>query len=75
MKINDISATAMPLTGSKMRNFANKINAGNMNILGKINLPSRIHTMQYIEDITEEVRNVTCVDFGCPVQLSVCFYR
>ena len=58
-----------------MRNLANKINAGNMDILGKINLPSRIHTMQYIEDVTEEVRDVTCVDFGCPVQLSVCFYK
>lgn len=75
MKRNDISATVMPLTGSKIHNFANKINTGDMNILGKINLPSYIHIMQYIEDITEEIRNVTCVDFGCPVQLSVCFYR
>lgn len=75
MKRNDISATAMPLTGSKMRDFANKINAGNMDILGKIGLCSYIHTTQYIEDVTEEVRNVTCIDFGCPVQLSVCFYR
>lgn len=75
MKRNNISATAMSLTGSKMRNLANKINAGNMDILGKINLPSRIHIMQYIEDVTEEVRDVTCVDFGCPVQLSVSFYK
>lgn len=75
MKRNNISATTMPLVGSKMRDLANKINVGDMNILGKINLPSSIHTMQYIEYVTEEVRNVTCVDFGCPVQLSVCFYR
>lgn len=75
MKRNNISATAMPLVGSKMRDFANKINAGNIDILGKINLPSYIHVMQYIEDTTEEIRDVTCIDFGCPVQLSVCFYR
>ena len=73
MRKNNITATAMPLTSSKMRDFASKINAGNMGILGKINLPSYIHVMQYIEDVTEEVRNVTCIDFGCPVQLSVCF--
>lgn len=75
MKRNNISAIAMHLTNSKMRDFANKINAGNMDILGEINLPSHIHIMQYIEDITEEVREVACVNFGCPVQLSVCFYR
>jgi hypothetical protein len=75
MRRNNITATAMHLTSSKMRDFASKINAGNMGILGKINLPSYIHVMQYIEDVTEEVRNVTCIDFGCPVQLSVCFYR
>lgn len=75
MKRNNISATAMHLTNSKMHDFASKINAGNMDILGEINLPSHIHTMQYIEDVTEEVREVTCIDFGYPVQLSVCFYR
>ena len=74
MKRNDIAATAMHLTGSKMRDFANKINAENMDVLGKIGLCSYIHTMQYIEDVTEEVRDVTCIDFGCPVQLTVCFY-
>lgn len=75
MKRNNISTTAMHLTSPKMRDFANKINAGNIDILGEINLPSHIHIMQYIEDITEEVREVTCIDLGCPVQLSVCFYR
>lgn len=67
MKRNNISVTAMSLTGSKMRDFASEINAGNMDVLSKINLPSHIHIMQYIEDITKEVRDVTCVDFGCPV--------
>lgn len=75
MKRNNISAIAMPLTGSKIRGFVDAINAGNIDILGKINLHSYIHTMQYIEDVTENVRDVTCIDFGCPVQLSVCFYR
>lgn len=75
MKRNNITATAMPLAGSKMRDFANKINTGDMNILGKINLPSYIHIMQYIEDTTEEIRNVIHIDFGCPTQLSVCFYK
>lgn len=75
MKRNNILATAMPLTGSKMRDFANKINAGNMDILDKINLPSYIHTMRYIEDVTEEIRDVIHIDFGCPTQLSVCFYK
>ncbi len=74
MKRNDIAATAMHLTGSKMRDFANKINAGNMDVLGKTGLCSHIQTMQYIEDVTEEVRDVTCIEFGCPVQLEVCFY-
>ena len=42
MRRNNITATAMHLTSSKMRDFASKINAGNMGILGKINLPSYI---------------------------------
>ena len=75
MKRNNITATAMPLTGSKIHDFASKINAGNMDILGKINLPSYIHVMQYIEDTTEEIRDVIHIDFGCPTQLSVCFYK
>lgn len=75
MKRNDITATAMPLTGSKIRSFTDAINTGNMDILGKIGLCSHIHIMQYIEDVTENVRDVTCIDFGCPVQMSVCFYR
>lgn len=75
MKRNDIVATAMHLTGSKIQSLARKINAGNMDILSEINMPSYIHTMHYIEDITEEVRDVTCIDFGCPVQLTVHFCR
>ena len=75
MRRNNITATAMHLTSSRIHNFANKINTGNINVLREIDLPSHTHTMHYIEDSTEEVRDVTCIDFGCPVQLSVCFYK
>lgn len=68
-------AFAMKFTGEKIRTLAEQINKGNMRILDSINLPSHIHTMRYMEDTTQEVREVTCIDFGCPVQLSVRFFK
>lgn len=37
--------------------------------------PYRFSEMQYLEDDTNEVRKVTCINFGIPCQATVYFYR
>lgn len=37
--------------------------------------PYTFEEMNYLEDNTNEVRKVTCIKFGLPVQASVNFYR
>ena len=74
MKRNNITAQAMPLVGKKLRDIASTINAGNLSVLEKINMHSNIVTMKYIEDDTQEIRNVNVIEIGLPVQLCVNFY-
>lgn len=74
MKRNNISANTMPLVGKKLKDIASAINAGNLSVLEKINMHSNIVTMKYIEDDTQEIRNVNVIEIGLPVQLCVNFY-
>ena len=74
MKRNNITAQAMPLVGKKLRDIASAINAGNLSVLEKINMHSNVVTMKYIEDDTQEIRNVNVIEIGFPVQLCVNFY-
>ena len=74
MKRNNVSANAMPLVGKKLRDIASAINAGNLSVLEKINMRSNIVIMKYIEDDTQEIRNVNVIEIGLPVQLCVNFY-
>ena len=75
MKRNNVSANTMPLVGKKLKDIASAINAGNLSVLEKINMHSNIVTMKYIEDDTQEIRNVNVIEIGLPVQLCVNFYR
>lgn len=74
MKRNNITAQAMPLVSKKLRDIASAINAGNLSVLEKINMYSNVVTMKYIEDDTQEIRNVNVIEIGFPVQLCVNFY-
>ena len=74
MKRNNVSANTMPLVGKKLRDIASAINAGNLSVLEKINMRSNIVTMNYIEDDTQEIRNVNVIEIGFPVQMCVNFY-
>ena len=74
MKRNSVSANTMPLVGKKLKDIASAINAGNLSVLEKINMHSNIVTMKYIEDDTQEIRNVNVIEIGLPVQLCVNFY-
>lgn len=74
MKRNNITAHTMPLVGKKLRDIALAINAGNLSVLEKINMHSNIVTMKYIDDNTQEIRNVNVIEIGLPVQLCVNFY-
>ena len=68
-------AYSMHLVGSKMRELADTINNGNLSVLDGINMPTRICMQKYIEDGTNEVRNVNVIQIGLPVQVEVCFYQ
>ena len=46
----------------------------NLSVLEKINMHSNIVTMKYIEDDTQEIRNVNVIEIGLPVELCVNFY-
>lgn len=74
MTRGSICAYSMHLVGSKMRELANTINKGNLNALDGLNMSTRICTRKYIEDKTNEVRNVNVIQIGLPTQVEVCFY-
>ena len=67
-------AYTMHLVGSKMRELARTINSGDLSVLDGINMPTQIVSQKYIEDVTNEVRDVTTIQIGLPVQVEVCFY-
>ena len=74
MKRGEMYAYTMHLVNRKMRELADTINNGNLRVLDGIGMPTHISSQKYIEDITEEVRNVTVIEIGCPVQVEVCFF-
>ena len=75
MTRGNISAYQMPLTSSHLAAFVTEINAGNLNVMADINLPSSIESAKYLEDGTNEVRVVNIIKFGLPTQMEVCFYN
>lgn len=75
MTRGSISAYQMPLTSSRLAAFVTEINAGNLDIMANINLPSSIESAKYLEDGTQEVRTVNIIKFGLPTQMEVCFYN
>ena len=75
MTRGNISAYQMPLTSSRLDAFVTKINAGNLDVMADINLPSSIESAKYLEDGTQEVRTVNIIKFGLPTQMEVCFYN
>lgn len=56
------------LVAKKMRDIVSVINAGDLSILDNLNMPTRICQQKYLEDVTDEVRNVTVIEIGCQVQ-------
>lgn len=74
MTRNNIIANTMPLVGKKWKDIASKINAGDLSVLDKLNSYCNIVTMKYIEDDTQEIRNVNVIEIGLPVQMCVNFY-
>lgn len=70
-----ICAYARHLVRKEMRELAKAINDGNLSILNGINMPTAIVSQKYIEDVTDEVRDVTTIQIGLPVQVEVCFYK
>lgn len=75
MTRGNISAYQMPLTSSRRAAFVTEINAGNLDVMADINLPSSIESAKYLEDGTNEVRVVNIIKFGLPTQMEVCFYN
>lgn len=75
MTRGSISAYQMPLTSSRLATFVTEINAGNLDVMADINLPSSIESAKYLEDGTQEVRTVNIIKFGLPTQMEVCFYN
>lgn len=75
MTRGNISAYQMPLTSSRLATFVTEINAGNLDVMADINLPSSIESAKYLEDGTQEVRTVNIIKFGLPTQMEVCFYN
>lgn len=74
MTRGNICAYSMHLVGKKMRELANAINSGNLNVLDGLNMPTQVCSQKYLEDVTNEVRDVTVIEIGLPVQVEVCFY-
>lgn len=74
MTRGNICAYSMHLVGKKMRELANAINFGNLNVLDGLNIPTQVCSQKYLEDVTNEVRDVTVIEIGLPVQVEVCFY-
>lgn len=74
MKRNNISANTMPLVGKKWKDIVSKINAGDLSVLDKLHTHCNIVTMKYIEDDTQEIRNVNVIEIDLPVQMCVNFY-
>lgn len=74
MTRGNVCAHTMHLVGRKMKELANTINAGNLRALDGIDMPTNICGMKYLEDLTNEVRDVTVIQVGLPVQVEVCFY-
>lgn len=75
MTRGSISAYQMPLTSSRLATFVTEINAGNLEAMANINLPSSIESAKYLEDGTQEVRTVNIIKFGLPTQMEICFYN
>lgn len=74
MSRGNIHAYSMHLVGNKMKELVNSINLGNLKALDGIGMPTQICSMKYLEDVTDEVRDVTVIQIGLPVQAEVCFY-
>lgn len=74
MTRGSMCAYSRHLVGNKMRELARTINAGNLRVLDNINMPTHISNQKYLEDVTNEVRDVTVIQIGIPVQVEVCFY-
>ena len=74
MKRNNVSANTMPLVGKKWKDIVSKINAGDLSVLDKLHARCNIVAMKYIEDDTQEIRNVNVIEVGLPVQMCVYFY-
>lgn len=74
MTRGNVCAYTMHLVGRKMKELANTINAGNLKVLDGIDMPTNICTQKYLEDVTNEVRDVNIIQIGLPVQVEVCFY-
>ena len=62
------------LVGKKIHNIVSVINAGDLSVLNNLNMPTRICQQKYLEDMSDEVRNVTVIEIGYPVQAEICFY-
>ena len=74
MTRGNMCAYPMHLVGRKMRELASTINNGNLKALDGIGMPTQICSQKYLEDVTNEVRDVTVIQVGLPVQIEVCFY-
>ena len=74
MKRNNVSANTMPLVGKKWKDIVSKINAGDLSVLDRLHDRCNIVAMKYIEDDTQEIRNVNVIEIGLPVQMCVYFY-
>lgn len=74
MTRSNIVANHGKFANKKVREMVAIINNGNLNVLDNIGMPTRICQRMYLEDLTNEVRDVTIIEIGCPVQAEVCFY-
>ena len=75
MRRGSMCAYSMHLVGSKIKELVNTINStGNLKVLDGIDMPTNICSMKYLENVTNEVRDVTVIQIGLPVKAEVCFY-
>lgn len=82
MKRNQVCVTCPhDMVGRKFKEFFATLQKNGENCLkSEINKlsasePYTYEVMNYLEDVTNEVRKVICINFGIPTQLSVSFYR
>ena len=74
MTRGSMCAYSRHLVGNKMKELVRTINAGNLRVLDNSNMPTCINSRKYLEDLTNEIRDVTVIQIGLPVQVEVCFY-